>query len=164
MTAKSVSTGTLMPITLQQDDKQSNAYFASVQFNHHDIYILETSVEYRSYFWELPHLHPYLPNKFISRNRLTVYKSPHNSNRQLNSTTTEECNLYKNSQQLKDSVWMDKSHYQQVDPIGFYNSDFYSMNSDLVFIPKCKLKPVSATFNSHLKKTIHVLGDQYLKR
>jgi hypothetical protein len=163
MTAKSTTTGTMIPITLQQHDKQSNAYFASVQFNHHDIYTLKTSVEYRSYFWEIPHFHKYLPNKFTSRNRLTVYKNP---SRQAinNGTTPEECNLIKYPFQLKDSVWMDKSHYQQADPIGFYNSDFNSINSDLVFIPKCKLKPISSTINAQLKRKIHVLGDRHLKR
>ncbi len=71
MSAKSDS-GLHIPLTLKQHPKQLNAYFTSVQFTMTDKYVLDTSVDYRSYFWEFPQLHKYLPNKFLSRNQINV--------------------------------------------------------------------------------------------
>ncbi|KAI8047236.1 uncharacterized protein B0P05DRAFT_566430, partial [Gilbertella persicaria] len=64
--------GTRVPIVLKQHEKQTNSYFASVQFSFSGTWRLETSVEYRSYFWEYPNFHKYLPNRFQSENSLIV--------------------------------------------------------------------------------------------
>lgn len=61
-----------IPIRLGQHPTSTHAYFAQVQFPHHGTYSLETSVEYRSYFWEYPEMHPYRPNRFVSKNQLMV--------------------------------------------------------------------------------------------
>lgn len=142
--------GTLIPITLHQHDKQTNAYFAAVKFAFEDKYSLETSVEYRSYFWEQPQFHKYLPNRFLSRNSLTV---THNK-----SESTSKCDLIKNPFQLEQSVWIDKQHYQSIDPIGYEQNQFNFM--DPVFIPACQLD----SLNDLDEKVIHIWGDEHLKR
>lgn len=69
MTATTVDTQ--IPVTLYP--WSSHIYFAEVRFTHRGTYTLDTSVLYRSYFWEFPEFHPYLPNHFISKNKLIVH-------------------------------------------------------------------------------------------
>ncbi|KAI8079925.1 uncharacterized protein BX664DRAFT_341828 [Halteromyces radiatus] len=68
-----------IPITLHQYPKQSNAYYANVYFRHSDSYILKSTTEFRSYFWETPIQHNYQPFSFDSSNMVIVTPSAYPS-------------------------------------------------------------------------------------
>ncbi|KAI8993605.1 hypothetical protein BDB01DRAFT_335453 [Pilobolus umbonatus] len=74
MTAKSSDSDIHLSIILQEHHQYSNMYYASVKFVYHGIYSLETSTEYRSYFWEHPIFHAYRPNRYTSYNTAIVHK------------------------------------------------------------------------------------------
>lgn len=150
MTAKGETSGSHIPITLKQHPKQSNAYFASVQFDYADKYTLHTSVDYRSYFWEFPQLHRYLPNRFLSRNQLNVVPSTLETKPE-----KLECNLAQNPFALRNSAWMDKQYAPET-------HRFINPESDhLVFVPNCELKP---SRSNPLDLTVHAWGDIHLRR
>ncbi|KAI8642122.1 hypothetical protein BD408DRAFT_417113 [Parasitella parasitica] len=152
MLAKSESTGAVIPIVLQQHDKQSNAYFASVKFTQHGVWILDTSVEYRSYFWEQPATHQYRPNRFLSRNSLTVYKKPSEKSGIEDSSVV--CNFIEPFT-LKDSVWIEKGYTQELQNLKFEVGNY-------IFNPSCQFDIDETCFQSKL--TIHMWGDHHLKR
>lgn len=156
MLATSESTGAAIPITLQQHEKQSNVYFASVKFTQHGIWTLETSVEYRSYFWEQPGIHHYRPNRFTSRNSLTVYKNP-NERSETQSSFVEQpvvCD-FAEPFTLKDSVWIKKDYIQDSEDVKFEGA-----NS--IFNPICQFDIDKTSYQSKLK--LHIWGDHHLKR
>lgn len=72
MTAVNKEQSIKIPVKLQQHESFSHVYYAQIQFTHHGTYSLDTSVEYRSYFWEFPGFHPYRPNHFVSKNKVLV--------------------------------------------------------------------------------------------
>ncbi|CEP15482.1 hypothetical protein [Parasitella parasitica] len=152
MLAKSESTGAVIPIVLQQHDKQSNAYFASVKFTQHGVWILDTSVEYRSYFWEQPGTHQYRPNRFISRNSLTVYKKlGEKSGTEDPSTACDFTEPFT----LQNSVWIKKDYAQDLQHVKFEAANF-------IFNPSCQFDIDKTRFRSKL--TIHMWGDHHLER
>lgn len=154
MTATSESTGAAIPIRLAQHDKQSNVYYASVKFAQHGIWTLDTSVEYRSYFWEQPGIHHYRPNRFTSRNSLTVYKKP-NGKSPFVEQPAEVCDLTE-AFALKDSAWIRKEGLQETEG----HVRFEGARS--VFVPSCQLSFDPSCFQSRL--TLHIWGDHHLKR
>ncbi|KAL9550613.1 hypothetical protein MBANPS3_004655 [Mucor bainieri] len=159
MTAKSESTGAAIPIRLLQHDKQSNVYYASVKFTQHGTWTLDTSVEYRSYFWEQPGIHHYRPNRFTSRNSLTVYKKPNEKTKvedPLVGQSGEVCDLAEPFA-LKDSVWI-QSKEEDTRELG--HARFQGASS--VFSPSCQFDFDQSCFQSKL--TLHVWGDHHLKR
>lgn len=145
--------GTVIPITLTQHDKQTNAYYAAVKFHVQDVYSLETSVEYRSYFWEQPHFHKYLPNRFSSQNLLTVSPIEYQ---------TTVCDLLHNPSQLQQSAWIDRNHYQAIDPIGYEQNPFTQLEP--VFVPACQLQSAEHLPNVLDEKIIHVWGQEHVQR
>jgi len=157
MTAKSESTDTAIPIRLSQHDKQSNVYYASVKFTQHGVWTLDTSVEYRSYFWEQPGIHHYRPNRFASRNSLTVYKKPNEKSETKEPLVEQPGNVCDLTQAfaLKDSAWIRKENIREMD-----NVRFEGANS--VFSPSCQLDFDQSCFQSKL--TLHIWGDHHLKR
>ncbi|KAI8338715.1 hypothetical protein BC941DRAFT_423690 [Chlamydoabsidia padenii] len=68
-----------IPITLRQYPKQSNAYYANVYLRHGDSYLLKSTTEYRSHFWEVPIHHRYQPFPFDSSNMAIVTPPPSSS-------------------------------------------------------------------------------------
>lgn len=156
LTATSESTGSAIPIRLQQHDKQSNVYYASVKFSQHGVWSLDTSVEYRSYFWEQPGIHHYRPNRFTSRNRLTVYKKPNEKSETKDSLVEQYggCD-FTEAFALKDSAWIQKEYAQDLD-----NVRFEGANS--VFSPSCQFDFERSCFQSRL--SLHIWGDHHLKR
>lgn len=160
MTAKSESTGAAMPIRLIQHDKQSNVYYASVKFAQHGVWTLDTSVEYRSYFWEQPGIHHYRPNRFTSRNSLTVYKKPNEKSETNNKDMFVEsppnvCDLTE-AFALKDSAWIRKQDVRE----NGGNARFEGAHS--VFVPNCQFDFDRSCFQSRL--SLHIWGDHHLKR
>ncbi|KAI8877558.1 hypothetical protein K501DRAFT_288321 [Backusella circina FSU 941] len=153
LTASS-DTGVFMTIPLQQHDQQSNVYFASAHFAFDGQYILDTSVEYRSYFWENPMMHHYRPNRFSSRNKLNAMKRF--SQEQLPICTGPSL----------QGAWMSKVHLQQRDPLRYYD-EYATMFGDMtdsspVYVPShCRFNHTMDCLES---KTIHVWGDKHTKR
>ncbi|KAI8369741.1 hypothetical protein BD560DRAFT_397694 [Blakeslea trispora] len=134
-TAVDKSTGIKIPIVFHQHDKQTNSYFASVNMAYAGTFQLETSVEYRSYFWEYPNFHKYLPNRFLSENKLTV--------RPMDQTmTTEACDLIQSNNALSQSAWKKNRILYQ-------------------FLPRCQLTEQKCLGKF---KTVHYWGDDHLKR
>lgn len=131
---------TQISITLDQHPRQSNAYFAAVTFHLQDIYTLQTSVEYRSYFWEQPHFHQYLPNRFSSRNRLTVTQASAEQNQAAAEEKAQKCDLLHHPFQWKHSAaWID----------------------DEEFVPHCQLNYSPDVLR---QKVVHVWGQEHLTR
>ncbi|CAO3640309.1 unnamed protein product [Cunninghamella blakesleeana] len=60
-------------VLLDQYAKQNNAYYANVYLKYSDEYILKTTTEYRSYFWETPILHRYQPFEYDSKNLAIIH-------------------------------------------------------------------------------------------
>lgn len=125
MNAVNKEDGVKIPLRLYQHQKQSNAYFAEIEFSQPGVYRLETTVEYRSYFWEFPAFHKYTPYRFLSRNKLTV--------RQGLSKKKVECEMDK-PMALKDSTWLKENNSSTV----------------LTFVPSCELKKCSLPKYIHI--------------
>ncbi|KAI7906614.1 uncharacterized protein BX663DRAFT_199337 [Cokeromyces recurvatus] len=98
-------------------------------------WILETRVEFRSYFWKQPSLHRYLPLDFKSSNQLTV-------------TSTNDIKV---------------SHKTRC--IGSATKGVWQLISGKhVFMPSCQLFDVRRDDCPQLPKVIHAWGDFHLKR
>jgi hypothetical protein len=143
-----------MTIPLQQHDRQSNVYFASAHFAFDGQYSLDTSVEYRSYFWENPMMHHYRPNRFSSRNKLNVMKRFSQDQLPICTGTSLQ------------GAWMSKVHLQQRDPLRYYDeyaSTFGDMaDNTLVYVPsQCRFNRTMECLES---KSIHAWGDKHTKR
>ncbi|KAI8365425.1 hypothetical protein EDC96DRAFT_509682 [Choanephora cucurbitarum] len=133
VTAVDRLSGIKIPIVLQQHDQQTNGYFASVEMAYVGQFELETSVEYRSYFWEYPNFHKYLPNRFTSENRLNVRPAGQ-------SVQDKPCG----PSGLAQSAWKKNRVVHQ-------------------FLPRCQLTDCSRTFKTahywgddHLRRNIEI--------
>jgi hypothetical protein len=152
-----------LSIQLQQHDQQPNAYFAAAKFLQADTYRLKAISEYRAYFWELPIVHAYRPHEFKSQNKLIVRPSVEKKN-------VPFCNLKSNTTNLV-GTWIDKTAYESNHGqdlfFSYENSENdYSMDNK-VFIPNnCKLPFKSSGEGAQClgKKTVHVLGDNNVRR
>ncbi|KAI8376492.1 uncharacterized protein BYT42DRAFT_574806 [Radiomyces spectabilis] len=158
------SNSTKVPIAMQQHAKQTNAYFASVQFTHAGIYHLETVIEYRSYFWERPVLHQYQPIRFVSANKLIV--GPPSKPRQ---SALPLCDL-RNSSHM-EGMWMDKTYYQTRYPFDFYGmfgdaQEDHAQNGRLFVPTHCRMEYISTSQAVQCleNKVVHVWDDGNIRR
>ncbi|KAG0180609.1 hypothetical protein DFQ28_004945 [Apophysomyces sp. BC1034] len=154
-----LGTTTKVPIRLQQHPRQSNAYFASVQFSHAGTYVLQSLNEYRSYFWESPIFHSYRPHRFMSENKLLVKPGSR--------IALDECSA---RQEVKGS-WINKTDYQEAYPLDYYGM-FAEAQEDHVennrfFVPDgCRMPLISIGQAAQCldQRTIHVWGDANVRR
>ncbi|KAI8889029.1 hypothetical protein K501DRAFT_267244 [Backusella circina FSU 941] len=155
MSVKGAS-GTSISVRLQQHAMQSNAYFAAITFPYRDRYKLESSVEYRSYFWEQPMFHHSNKAMMTGSNELIVSRL---------SVEQQELKPCKSDLQ---GIWMRKIQLQQRDPLRYYSEfrKLFSKKSDTfpVFVPShCELKHAGQE-KCLGSKTVHAWGDAHLRR
>ncbi|KAI9498165.1 hypothetical protein BDB00DRAFT_867816 [Zychaea mexicana] len=151
-----------VPITLEQHDKHSNVYYSSVYFAHPDVYQLESTTEYRSYFWETPIYHPYRPFHYTSHNSLIV-----NAAAGIDKSLKPSCNGYIST----GSSWINKTEYQRLHPLDFYgmfgDAQEDHVVDDRLFVPdQCRMDYISTSqaIQCLEGKTFHVWGDNNMKR
>ncbi|CAO3590824.1 unnamed protein product [Absidia cylindrospora] len=129
-----------IPITLQQYPKQSNAYYANVYFRHSDSYVLKSTTEYRSHFWETPIQHQYQPFSFDSSNAAIVTPaiiSPE-------TTSLPSCD---GQQQSLEGSWRNDTNIHQ----------FIPDHCDMAYTRQDGLRCLR-------QKTIHVWADANMRR
>ncbi|KAG0180468.1 hypothetical protein DFQ29_000613 [Apophysomyces sp. BC1021] len=145
--ATAVGNTTKISVTLQQHPKQFNAYFAPVYFARADTYRLESTTEYRSYFWETPVYHLYKPLDFSSQNVLRVTR------RTTKVPTLPQCDARR--PEHLDGIWVESTT----------NADVYDEDAkkDIEFVPnQCHLDRSSVQCLE--QKTIHVWADANTRR
>ncbi|KAI9315586.1 hypothetical protein BX666DRAFT_1957204 [Dichotomocladium elegans] len=164
ITIQAVGGSVKIPINLQQHPKQSNIYFSPVRFTHPDTYRLESTTEYRSYFWESPLSHPHRPFHYSSHNTLTV---THESSSEKQRPALGFCD----DDSAVTGSWVNQTEFRRAFPRAAYDR-FEDTQSDYsvdqrVYVPDtCRLRslsPVQVTECLDLK-TIHVWGDDQIKR
>ncbi|KAI9480493.1 MAG: hypothetical protein EXX96DRAFT_563008 [Benjaminiella poitrasii] len=133
-TAQSIDNKASIPIILYQHPTETNVYFAPVQFSVEGDWRIETTVQYRSYFWEQPMLHRYLPLQFESINRLTV------------TAATQDTHKQSRDGQLKENgqLWLKEKTATR-------------------FVPSWSLVDIREQ-NDRLPRVVHAWGDMHLKR
>jgi hypothetical protein len=153
---------TKLAIELHQHHEQTNAYYAAVQFHQADMYSLQAISEYRSYFWETPILHNYLPFTFQSQNKLIVRESD-------KPERVPFCKLNNNTDM--QGAWVDRSVYgkshQQTLYTMYENTEHDLMIKNKIFVPDtCLWDYKSAGYGSRClgKKNIHVWADNNVRR
>ncbi|RCH79520.1 hypothetical protein CU098_004498, partial [Rhizopus stolonifer] len=146
-------------IQLEQHPEQTNVYMAAVQFNQPDTYTLDTTTEYRHFFWESPIHHAYHPFQYASQNKLVV--SPVNM--------TEILPLCKHH--TLTGTWVDLDIYAASDAQALYtmyeNTENEHSVYNKVFIPdQCRFEYKSSGHAARClgKQTVHVWGDNNLRR
>ncbi|KAF7732591.1 hypothetical protein EC973_003338 [Apophysomyces ossiformis] len=143
-----VGNSTKISVTLQQHPKQFNAYFAPVYFARADDYRLESTTEYRSYFWEVPIYHLHRPVDFSSQNTLRVTK------KFVKQSTLPRCD--KRQLQQLDGSWVGSATTTN----DLYDAD---VMQNFEFVPdRCHLEEMSS--ECFQQKTIHVWGDANMRR
>lgn len=155
---------TKLSIELHQHHEQTNAYYGAVQFHQADTYALQAISEYRSYFWETPVLHSYMPYAFPSQNKLIVRESvPETTN------IVPACKLNNNTDM--QGAWVDRFIYGKSHQHALYtmyeSTEQDLMVNDKVFVPdSCLWGYKSAGFGSRClgRKNIHVWGDNNVRR
>ncbi|KAI8139582.1 hypothetical protein BJV82DRAFT_672553 [Fennellomyces sp. T-0311] len=151
-----------VPITLEQHERQGNIYYSSVHFTHADVYVLKSTTQYRSYFWETPIYHPYRPFGYTSHNSLVVNEV---------SGTIEKPPLPSCNGHISTGSWINKTEYQRLRPLDFYDmfGDAQEDHAadDLLFVPdQCRMDYISTSqaIQCLEGKTIHIWGDNNIKR
>ncbi|KAI9312719.1 hypothetical protein BX666DRAFT_2031025 [Dichotomocladium elegans] len=154
-------------IEVEQHQKHTNIYFAAVRFNHADVYTLQTRIEYRSYFWELPASHHYRPYLFISTNKLII-----SSNAAAEAASTNglpRCDPLNPDHQR--GVWMNKTVYQQLHPLGIYGlfgdaQEDHAVDHRLFVPDGCRPEYIGIGQAAQCldRKTVHVWADNNVRR
>ncbi|ORY94425.1 hypothetical protein BCR43DRAFT_516104 [Syncephalastrum racemosum] len=153
------------PITLEQHYRHTNVYYASVRFTHQGDYLLDTTTEYRSYFWEDPIYHPFRPFQYSSKNFLSVVPSQNES-----LPILVPCDATHLQQQVSRS-WVTKPKYRELYPLDFYGmfgaaQEDHAVDDQLYMYDQCRLEYISGSQAAQCLhgKTIHVWGDNHIKR
>ncbi|KAI9495172.1 hypothetical protein BDB00DRAFT_255702 [Zychaea mexicana] len=164
---------THLSITLQQHSRQTNIYFAPVQFTHQDNYQLDTRIEYRSYFWETPTKHYYRPYRFLSSNKLIVKALLQTVPPELPPCTAAEMAGGHSQGGVGDGggAWMAKAEYQRTYPLDFYGmfgvaQEDHAVNNRLYVPNNCRPQYVSLGQAAQCLegKTVHVWADNNVRR
>lgn len=146
---------------MHQHQRKSNVYYAPVRFMHPEVYRLESTTEYRSYFWETPIYHEYRPFHYQSLHNLIVKEAV------ADNAALPSCDV-RYPEQLQGS-WVNKTVLREAtsfDPFGEAQEED-QLGNGYVFVPdQCKFESISDAQAAQCfdGKTVHVWADGNVRR